>query len=264
MITKEMFISKIEEIALEDPAYRTGGTGADGTCDCIGLVIGAIRRSGGKWTGLKGTNYAARNEVVSLLPLDRASDLIPGEAVFKAREPGEEGYDRETLRSRYASSPDPRDYYHIGIVESSVPLRIRHMTSPRVRMDTSPGKWKYHGWLKQIRKGEPAPMETVLIYGGNPSSPVNLRSSGALTSPILAKIPQHTAADLLESADGWCRVKACGREGFVQAAFVHRSAEAGPAESPDSGWVKLPRRKLEALRAEIEDWLRESTAPERS
>ncbi len=225
MITKEMFLSRVEEIALENPSYRLGGTGADGTCDCIGLIVGAIRRAGGKWTGIKGTNYAARNEVLSLLPLARVSDLSPGEVVFKAREPGEKGYDRKTVRSRYAASPDQRVYYHIGIVEAVHPLRRRQMPSPGVKLDTAPGKWKYHAWLKKIQKGEMSPMETVLIYGGNPASPVNLRSSGAFTSPILARIPQSTAADLLESGEGWCRVKACGKTGYVQSVFVHRAGE---------------------------------------
>ena len=155
MISARKFLVQVETIAAEEPAYRSGGSGNDGTCDCIGLIIGAIRRAGGKWTGLHGSNYAARNEVEHLAPMTGTADLTVGEAVFKARSPGEAGYDAATINGRYASSPDRNDYYHIGVVVSVHPLRIRHMTTPKPKMDTSIGKWKYHGWLKRIEKELP-------------------------------------------------------------------------------------------------------------
>ena len=40
------FLERVEEIAREKPRYRKGGSGRDGTCDCIGLIIGALRRAG--------------------------------------------------------------------------------------------------------------------------------------------------------------------------------------------------------------------------
>lgn len=33
-------------IAEETPEYRLGGDGSDGSCDCVGLGIGALRRMG--------------------------------------------------------------------------------------------------------------------------------------------------------------------------------------------------------------------------
>ena len=282
MITTEMLIAKVEEIAAEDPSYRIGGTGTDGTCDCIGLIVGAIRRAGGQWTGTKGTNYATRHEMVSLRPIAGNADLAVGEVVYKAREPGEPGYDEETVRKRYADSPDQRDYYHIGIVESVRPLRIRHMTTPRARMDTELGKWKYHGELKKVRISSDGPavetdphpeggetaMETAVIYGGNIGLPVNLRSSGFMQSPILCTIPQRTRVELLEYGERWCRVDYRGRKGAVQTVFVHREAEDIPdagsyagdpaAASPEGaaeGIVQIRRGKLEAVYDEIGDWL---------
>ena len=146
------FVAKVEEIAGEEPRYRIGGTGKDGTCDCIGLVIGAIRRAGGTWSGLRGTNYTARNEMVSLSSIACNSELKVGEVVFKARDPGEKGYDADTIRRNYASSPDKRDYYHIWVVMSVYPLRIRHMTTPAAKMDTKLGAWSHHGWCSLVEK----------------------------------------------------------------------------------------------------------------
>ncbi len=281
MISVSSFLAAAEQIAAENPSYRIGGTGTDGTCDCIGLIVGAIRRAGGKWTGSKGSNYAARNEMISLLPIGSAADLAVGEAVYKAHEPGDPGYDAETIQNRYASSPDKRDYYHIGIVASVHPLRIRHMTTPTVKMDTSLGKWRFHGWLKKISRegsedatstqtsigqsqadggvtnttGGNEPMKTVFIYGGNADAPVNMRTSGSLQSPILCKIPQNTPVELLNDGDRWCRISYDGKIGYVQSDFVHDEAIAEPESPTDPDSVTVPRVGLESVYDEIGDWL---------
>ena len=278
MISVKTFLAKVEDIACEEPSYRIGGTGTDGTCDCIGLIVGAVRRAGGTWTGRKGCNYAARNEVLSLTRIERVADLTVGEAVFKAREPGEKGYDAETIRNSYADSADKRDYYHIGVVESVLPLRIRHMTTPMMKMDTTLGKWKYHGWLGRIRQdadGDPdtgaAPaaagnnqggeleMAAVLIYGGALGSPVNMRTSGSLQAPILGKIPQYTRAELLAKEEKWSRVRYGSKIGYVQNVFVHEEDSADPeaaaGSEADSSRISIRREKLEAVYDEIGDWL---------
>lgn len=41
------FLEQFETICATKPDYRIGGSGTDGTCDCIGLIIGAVRRAGG-------------------------------------------------------------------------------------------------------------------------------------------------------------------------------------------------------------------------
>ncbi len=270
IITTEQFLAKVEEIAAEDPAYRIGGTGTDGTCDCIGLIVGAFRRAGGKWTGAKGSNYAARNEMVSLKPVIGISDLVVGEVVYKAREPGEAGYDEATIQKKYAGSADKRDYYHIGVVESVCPLRIRHMTTPRMKMDTSLGKWGYHGWLKKIRRnmntgndsgnsgsengdhdGSEGMNERVVIYGGNVGLPVNMRSSGSLESPILCTIPQRTVVELVEYGERWCKVVYNGKKGAVQSAFVHREED----HSDEDEMIQVRKKQMEAVYEKFGEWL---------
>ena len=127
------FLDQVDVISAMQPDYRHGGSGDDGTCDCIGLVIGAIRRGGGAWPGMHGSNYAARNEMISLTEINEARDLSVGELVFKHYRPGERGYD---LPERYRGGLDWNDYYHVGVVISVAPLKIRHMSSPGIRTDT--------------------------------------------------------------------------------------------------------------------------------
>ncbi len=226
------FLVRVEEIATEEPAYRKGGCGNDGTCDCIGLIIGAIRRAGGSWTGLHGTNYAARNEVRSLQPITGNPDLRIGEIVFKARSPGDRGYDAETLNGRYRNSPDRKDYCHVGVVEAVYPLRIRHMTSPRPKLDTRLTGWTHHGWLQKIiPEGEEESMEEkIYVYGGVKTSPVHLRNRAGLKGLILADVPQGAEAVLLEYGDFWSRIRFGNRTGWMMTKFIHREEP----EAPDS------------------------------
>jgi len=159
------FLERVEEIAREKPRYRKGGSGKDGTCDCIGLIIGALRRAGATWTGIHGSNYAARKEATDLREIRSASELQPGELVFKHTRPGQKSYD---LPARYrkdgsAYSGDLLDYYHVGVVLSASPLRICHVTGTGAELDTSLGKWSHHGWCKSVATAvQPMPAALTL------------------------------------------------------------------------------------------------------
>lgn len=256
IIDVKRFLVYVEAIAAEEPSYRIGGYGSDGTCDCIGLIIGAIRRAGGSWAGLHGSNYAARNEVVDLEQIHSSGDLRAGEVVFKAHPPGEEGYDAETINGRYASSPDKNDYYHVGVVVSVNPLRIRHMTTPKPKTDTSLGKWRYHGWLKKVSEddGGSQMQENVIIRGGNESATINLRAGPSTDHRIIHDIMQGRAAVLLEVVnDKWCKIRVDGKTGYVQQVFVRRPETV--STQPTNGTIQVPADKLEQIYDMIGDWL---------
>lgn len=223
------FLAKAEEIAAEEPVYQSGHDGHDGFCDCIGLIIGAIRRAGGQWRGLHGSNYAARTELrEKIQPIAGTGELLPGDVVFKAYEPGQGGYN---LPKRYepggeSYNGDLRDYYHIGIVESVYPLRIRHMTTPKAKMDTSIGKWGWHGQLKKISySGGEKKMEKVIISGGNPNEQIRLRKAASTGSAILAEMPQGSEAELIEGGGAWNQIVYSGITGYVMSVFVHRKED---------------------------------------
>lgn len=146
-MTVSEFLAAIADIERTDPRYRLGGDGSNGTCDCIGLMIGACRRCGLRWPGIHGTNWTARNVTADLSPIRGSGSLRVGEMVFKQRKPGERRY---ALPGRYAGSPDRLDYYHVGVVRSVSPLRIVHCTTPRIRTDTALRNWTYKGWLTLV------------------------------------------------------------------------------------------------------------------
>ncbi len=235
MVEKSVFIAKAEEIAAEEPSYRSGGSGSDGTCDCIGLIIGAIRRAGGNWNGTHGSNYSARSEMVDLLRANGAADLQPGEVVYKAYEPGEKGYN---LPGKYreggsAYNGDLHDYYHVGIVESVEPLRIRHMTTPKPKMDTKLGKWAWHGKLRKISYGggedtpsgdeEGQDTQKATVWSAN-GKPVKLRASkisGTAGYRLYDELPVGTTVEVVERGDSWTRVNYGRRVGwYMQTVFL--------------------------------------------
>ena len=263
MVAMERFLEKAREIAAEKPVYRKGGSGKDGTCDCIGLIIGAVRRAGGTWSGLHGSNYAARNEVDDLWPVTLAGDLQTGMLVFRARSPGDPGYDAQLMSTRYADSPDRKDYYHVGVVLSARPLAILHMTSPSVRTDATLKGWDYAGWLKRIGqpekektgstgdgKGGNGMEETVRIGGGNLSRGVNFRAAAGKHGAILAEIPQDSEAALLEWGETWCGIRYKGRTGYVMTEFIRREGEA-----PEEEKITVSRAGLAAVYDELGDLL---------
>ena len=107
MVHMEAWLSKVDEIAAEGPSYRLGHDGSDGACDCIGLIIGAIRRAGGKWTGTHSSNWAARNAMDTLHAVTDAGSLQVGQAVFKACATALSYSPLRTVRSLSPGLPPP-------------------------------------------------------------------------------------------------------------------------------------------------------------
>lgn len=157
----KQFLAMVQAIADTKPAYKGAEDGDNGLCDCIGLIIGAIRRMGLKWSGIHGCNWAARKEFVELKKITSIKDLSIGDVVMKAYSQGES---RWRLPARYKRggsyyNGDLKDYYHAGVVTkvSGGTVEITHMTSPTIKVLTAStmkalGKWEYHGQLKILAK----------------------------------------------------------------------------------------------------------------
>ena len=254
MVHMEAWLNKVDEIAAEGPSYKLGHDGSDGTCDCIGLIIGAIRRAGGKWTGTHGSNWAARNAMDTLHAVGTPGDLQVGQAVFKAAEPGKSGYN---LPDRYKGDADTRDYYHVGVVRSVSPLEIVHCTGPGIVRDKKMGKWSHAGWLRMVSRGndegEAEKMQTAVVIAESGST-VNLRKTphGALED----RVPVGSTAQVLDTMDGWARITVNGKPGWMDLKYLRMQDSNEPDTSGgvdgtdadgDMITVTLPRSAAEAL-----------------
>ena len=252
MITAKRFLEAVEENAARVERYEKGGDGTGGGCDCIGLIIGALKKCGEAWTGTHGSNWAARNAVHRLFRIESAEDLSVGEIVFKAHEPGEAGYDAEVIERSYKDSPDKRDYYHVGVVTQVTPLEITHCTSVNgqggIYVDYNLGKWNWSGWLKKVDPGlmdedeEEAPEEITLArVWAETGKTVRLRIGPGTSFKVLDNVPIGDTVEVYGSAgDGWKRIGWNGVEGYMMDRFL--SAAKGDAQTAAQDMETLKKR----------------------
>ena len=223
------FVEKVLVIKALNPKRREPGDGSDGYCDCIGLIIGAVRRLGLKWTGIHGCNWAARKEFIQLKKINTVSDLSYGDVVLKGRTQANEKW---ALPSRYKKggayyNGDLTDYYHAGVVTQVNPLNITHM-SDKMTVDTKLGKWNYHGTLKLLNKGEditPIPFTTPstnseAIVMAQTGSTVNMRIQPKLSGALLTRIPIGKTVKIISPGEEWAKISYNGRTGYMMAKFL--------------------------------------------
>lgn len=231
------FLAKVKTIYDSNPKRREPGDGSDGYCDCIGLIIGAIRRMGLKWPGIHGSNYSARLETTNLKPLKSASELEPGDVVYKAVPKGHKNW---ALPSRYHQggiyyNGDLNDYYHAGVVYSVNPLQIRHM-SDKMKTDTKINvtyPWNYYGKLTRLIKAssdtpeptppgpEPTPVpKKAAIVVAEKGSTVNLRAGATKKARIMVRVPLGSKVTINQAGDEWCQVTWDHFTGFMMSEFL--------------------------------------------
>lgn len=253
MVTSTDFLSKVREIAASKPFYEEGKDGSNGSCDCVGLIIGAIRRAGGSWTGTHGSNYAARYEMRELLPVMDAGELNLGEVVYKARMPGQTGYD---LPERYGADPDNRDYYHIGVVTAVEPLEITHCTGPGIVRDTKLGKWTYRGRLKKVdydgTSQEVGTMVQTATVVADSGSKVKMRSKPSASDGLYWEVPVGATVQVASVDGEWAKVRYQDRTGYMMVEYLEMDVQEPPTSGSSSGstggeLITVQRAALQAV-----------------
>ena len=252
MISKDKFLEKVQDIAKSKPSYELGHDGSDGTCDCIGLIIGAIRRAGGAWNGIHGSNYAARYEMRELLPVMDAGELNLGDAVYKARMPGEVGY---ALPERYKNDPDQRDYYHVGVVTATSPLEITHCTGPGIVRDTKLGRWTYRGRLEKVDYDGTEVVVTLVQTAtvvADSGDDVKMRSTPSQTDGLYWKVPVGDKVQVAYVEGEWAKVRHQGRTGYMMVEYLEMDAQEPTAsgsssESTGGELITVQRAALQAV-----------------
>ena len=243
----EKFLHFIAVIKALNPAYKQPGDGSGGVCDCIGLIIGAIRRMGLKWTGIHGSNYAARYAIVGLKKITSLSEIQLGDVMLKAYE---KGHSKWNLPDRYWKGKpyyngDLKDYYHAGVITSLDPITIspitlKHMTSPRMKTltvrsmnDLISSNWLYHGKAKPIVDAA-SDKETVSIKipENTPSTgskavvvaesggTVNMRAGAGMNYKITMRVPLGTTVEIITPGEKWAQISHGGKKGYMMAQFL--------------------------------------------
>jgi len=223
------FLAKVLVIFNSNPRRREPGDGSDGYCDCIGLIIGALRRMGLKWTGIHGSNWAARKEIKNLQEIKSQNQLQPGDIVFKAVPRTKSTWD---LPARYRQggkyyNGDLNDYYHAGVVYSVNPFQIRHMSS-RMTIDTKINMyhpWTHFGQSRQLVEASggvtPTPSkETKAIVVAKSGKTVNLRVGPSKSNRIIVQVPLGKTVTITSPGEQWAAVTYDNFKGYMMAEFL--------------------------------------------
>lgn len=214
------FVERVRQIADSNPTYRTGGSGKDGTCDCIGLIIGAL----GKKYDMHSSNYFARVQMRMLDNLLDESQLHIGSIVYKSRRDTSQLHERYQAGGRYYNG-DLLDYYHVGVVTAIEPVEITHCTSSGnidgIAYDTSIKPWTHFGDLLDVTWDEENEVDGMLytVTSAN-GKPVNLRMRPDKSSLKIGEIPVGEDVTVTEEADGWCKVRWKGLSGYMMRDFL--------------------------------------------
>lgn len=224
------FLKNVQKIVDSNPTYRTGGDGSDGTCDCIGLIMGAL---GGTFD-MHSTNWFARYQTFGLEPIshDRYEPGV-GDILYKARNPSNPKYDlhERYVTGRYATG-DLTDYYHVGVVTNTAPLEITHCTSTGnvngIAYDGTADTWTHVGILKNVDYDEPqaddgthAAHGLAVVYSEN-GDPVRMRSKHTIDGGYntVAKVPPGAPVEILEQAGEWATVRWNGQRGYMMSKYL--------------------------------------------
>lgn len=249
------FMAAVEAIVEEAPTYRLGGDGSDGTCDCVGLLMGAMDRVQRRKWPLHSSNYFARLMVQELREISGPEELEPGMAVIKARA------DTGQLNARYKRGGkydvgDYRDFYHVGVVRDVEPLQIVHCTSgdghSGIVEDSKLGKWTLAARIKGVdysaeEDGLMAERQMAKIETKN-GKPLRLRPSPSKDKPYLKEMPDGDSVEVLADAEGWAKVVWSGYTGYCMSEYLKMETQTPAGETVTMTMEKaLAQQLLDAL-----------------
>ena len=242
MIPADVLISEFETMYREHWRYEWGAA-SKGCVDCSGAFVYAYKLHG--MSIAHGSNAIARNYVERLEPI---ADAIPGMAAFKAKVPGQAGYD---LPEKYRTSGDLRDFYHIGLVDSTGKY-VLNAKSTQAGFSRDPlSKWSCVGRLKAVNySGESKggiPMQMVVSCPAGET--VRLRNAPKMGAAVVAKIPAGTIVSAEDVGnEDWYLVRYDGKSGYMMRQFL---SECKSDDEPDTGetvTITLPVSLALALR----------------
>lgn len=232
MIGVSGFVARVEKIAARDLKYRIGGVGKDGTCDCIGLIMGAMYEGGQKPYDLHSTNYFARFQTLEMKNANE-KELCFGQLLYRART------NQDRLNGRYQPggkyyNGDLLDYYHVGVVTSVKPLRIIECTEygdvTGIVVNTRFKNWHYSGKLRGVlydntdmggiyvkEEEEIVPMYKARVI--TQEDPLTLRATP--DGRKIGSIPKGAMVDVMTEGE-WPRVRYGEALGYVSGKYLEK------------------------------------------
>lgn len=240
------FVREVERIAATKPRYKTGGTGKNGVCDCMGLDMGAMYELGHPKYDLHSTNYFARFQTLELKKIKDEKDLFIGQVLYRART------DTGKLDDRYKPggahyTGDPLDYYHVLTVTSVNPLRIVECTEfdgvDGINITTRLRGTYYGGKLRGVDYTAKEAEDMSVLYQARvitKEDPLTLRNA-PISGKKIGELPKGAVVDVYGSGD-WPRVRYGELLGYASAQYLEEIKE--DAQEPENPEAELPENVL--------------------
>lgn len=228
-ITADKYCECVESIFVEQPDYREGGDGSDGTCDCIGMGRGALERAGvTDVSNMRGTNQAARKTIKNLQKLKSVDQLRRGDVVLKVRDKDYEGMKLPDRYRKGGADYDPNvgeiNFTHFGTVYSVNPLVITHMTSPKPQKDTKLGRWEYFGQLPWVSEdAEPDPDVVRAMVYADSGKTVKMRAKPSVLCRLYWDVPIGDEVIIMKPGETWSEIIWSGRTGYMMNKYLNTS-----------------------------------------
>lgn len=233
-ISADKYVEGVNSIYIEQPKYRIGRDGSDGTCDCIGMCRGGLKRGGATdVNGMGGTNYAARHTILDLQKIKKADQLRIGDVVLKVRDKDDKDYPLPDQYRKgandYSQALGETNFTHIGTVTGVNPLRITHMTSPSAKIDTKLGNWAWFGrlpWVEYEAKDDTqlaAGWATVTAQKG---TTVKMRAKPSTLCRLYWEVPVGAQVVLTDPGDTWSGIIYAGQSGYMMTKFLRTGETA--------------------------------------
>lgn len=241
MIKKQDLIGVFQTMYREHWPYEWGAA-RKGCVDCSGAFTYSYSLF--KQTCPHGSNAMARKMIVGeLLPISKAR---PGMVGFKAKKPGEEGYD---LKPKYLPggsdyNGDLTDYSHVGLVDDD-PQYILNAKSTKYGFCrdklTAKNGWDYVAYLKGVEYEEEDPVIEVTYQAKVIGGRLSLRKEASTNSDRICWMPEGSIVTVTGDQSGWSRVEYNGQQGWAKSEYLEEVRE-DPGEM-----ISVPRKQLEDL-----------------
>lgn len=227
-ISQDAYVRGVTSIAVEQPKYRTGGDGSDGTCDCIGMGRGGLKRGGAEEIkGMGGTNYATRHTFLNLQKIKSVNQLRKGDILLKTRDKDDpdmrlpDQYRKGGID--YSEKWGETNFTHYGTVTEINPLRITHMTSPTAKVDEKLGNWKYVGQLPWVDYDAEEPEDPTTAWArviAPSGKTVKMRAKPSTLCRTYWEVPIGAEVIVKEPGDSWTKIRWAGRDGYMMTKFL--------------------------------------------
>lgn len=256
MIPVRELIAVFQTMHREHWAY-VWGKAENGCVDCSGAFEYTWRMFGLKIA--HGSNTIARKYIRGgLKPI---SEARPGMAAFKAKRPGEDGYDLpDKFKAGGASyNGDLTDYYHIGLVDEDPRYVLNAKGTKygfcRDRLTEKNG-WDFVAELKDVDYGaETAPGQKgdtmdekearVVLPSGASGQSVNMRAAESTSAKVLARVPVGETVEVVEDRGTWCLIRWNGQPGWMMSNYLEYIGQGGESNP------EVTEDEMEKIRAAL-------------